>query len=62
MFRNIKFVNQSSIFFLEKKTIIFDLDETLIHCNENTEIPSDVVLTIRFPQGEILEVNKYSIK
>ncbi|KAL4496104.1 hypothetical protein ABPG72_015526 [Tetrahymena utriculariae] len=38
-----------------KKTIIFDLDETLIHCNENASIPSDVVLSIRFPQGEILD-------
>ncbi len=44
---------------LDKKTIVFDLDETLIHCNENTRIPSDVVLAIKFPQGEIIEVDKY---
>ena len=35
---------------------MFDLDETLIHCNENSNIPSDVVLPIKFPTGEIIEV------
>jgi len=39
---------------IDKKTIIFDLDETLIHCNENANIPSDVVLPIRFPHGDII--------
>jgi len=39
----------------DKKTIIFDLDETLIHCNENANIPSDVILPIRFPHGDIIE-------
>jgi len=39
----------------DKKSIIFDLDETLIHCNESTDIPSDVVLPIRFPHGEVIE-------
>jgi len=39
----------------DKKTIIFDLDETLIHCNESAEIESDVVLPIRFPTGELIE-------
>jgi len=39
----------------DKKSIIFDLDETLIHCNESTDIPSDVVLPIKFPHGEIIE-------
>lgn len=38
-----------------KKTLVFDLDETLIHCNENANIPSDVVLPIKFPTGEIIE-------
>lgn len=37
-----------------KKTLVFDLDETLIHCNESTSIPSDVVLPIKFPTGEII--------
>jgi CTD small phosphatase-like protein 2 len=39
-----------------KKTIVFDLDETLIHCNENMDIVSDVTLPITFPTGEIIEV------
>ena len=40
---------------LDKKTIVFDLDETLIHCNENTNIPYDVKLPIKFPTGEVIE-------
>jgi len=39
----------------DKKTLIFDLDETLIHCNESTSVPSDVVLPIKFPHGEVIE-------
>ena len=31
-----------------KKTLVFDLDETLIHCNESLEIPNDVILPIKF--------------
>jgi CTD small phosphatase-like protein 2 len=33
-------------------TIVFDLDETLIHCNENIDIPHDTLLSIVFPNGE----------
>ena len=40
---------------LDKKTIVFDLDETLIHCNENTSIPYDILLPIKFPSGDIIE-------
>ncbi|KAM3147211.1 hypothetical protein pb186bvf_000927 [Paramecium bursaria] len=40
-----------------RKTIVFDLDETLIHCNENTKIPGDVILPIKFPTGEIIEAS-----
>jgi Dullard-like phosphatase family protein len=39
----------------DKKTLVFDLDETLIHCNESTDMPYDVKLPIRFPHGEIIE-------
>jgi len=39
----------------DKKTLVFDLDETLIHCNESSDMPSDVKLTIRFPGGESVE-------
>ena len=41
---------------LDFKTIIFDLDETLIHCNENVHMPSDVILKIKFPTGETIDV------
>lgn len=43
------------ITFIDKKTIVFDLDETLIHCNENTSMPCDVILPIKFPNGDIIE-------
>ena len=32
-------------------TIVLDLDETLIHCNESLNIPHDVSLNIKFPTG-----------
>ncbi|CAD8056649.1 unnamed protein product [Paramecium sonneborni] len=35
-----------------KKTVIFDLDETLVHCNEEESMCSQVVLPITFPTGE----------
>jgi CTD small phosphatase-like protein 2 len=38
-----------------KKTMIFDLDETLIHCSDDLET-SAVVLPIRFPTGEVIRV------
>lgn len=39
-----------------KKTIIFDMDETLIHCVEDVDNDNpDVVLTIEFPTGEIVD-------
>jgi CTD small phosphatase-like protein 2 len=40
-----------------KKTLVFDMDETLIHCNESTDMPADVVLPIIFPNGEVVQVN-----
>lgn len=36
------------------KTVIFDLDETLVHCCENP-LEADVPLTISFPTGEKLK-------
>jgi CTD small phosphatase-like protein 2 len=36
---------------LDKKTVVFDLDETLIHCNENTNVPYDIKVPIKFPTG-----------
>lgn len=35
--------------------MIFDLDETLIHCNENSNVRSDIVLPIKFPTGQVIE-------
>jgi len=38
-----------------KKTLVFDMDETLIHCNESLDMPADVILPIIFPNGEVVE-------
>lgn len=35
--------------------MVFDLDETLIHCNESINLPCDVVLPIKFPHGDVIE-------
>lgn len=41
-----------------KKTVIFDLDETLVHCNQDYQKPKpDVVLPVKFYTGEIIKVN-----
>jgi len=45
----------------DKKTIVFDLDETLIHCNENTSMPCDVILPIKFPNGDIVDQGSTSV-
>ena len=40
-----------------KKTLVFDLDETLVHCIDKDNSPgSDVTLPIRFPTGEVVKV------
>jgi Dullard-like phosphatase family protein len=39
----------------DRKTLVFDMDETLIHCNESADMPADVILPITFPNGEIVE-------
>ena len=44
----------------DKKTLIFDLDETLIHCNESLAMPCDVILSIKLGTGTVIEV--YNIK
>jgi CTD small phosphatase-like protein 2 len=35
------------------KTVIFDLDETLVHCNDNIET-SDIVLPVTLPDGSFV--------
>ncbi|CAD8171913.1 unnamed protein product [Paramecium octaurelia] len=39
------------------KTIVFDLDETLIHCNPNVSIPGDIILPITFPNDETVQAS-----
>jgi CTD small phosphatase-like protein 2 len=36
--------------------LIFDLDETLIHCNDNQCVSSDLIVPIEFPTGEKIQV------
>lgn len=44
--------------FENKKTVVFDLDETLVHCCENIDrCNPDVVLPVRFPTGDVVNVN-----
>lgn len=38
----------------DKKTIIFDLDETLVHCVDDPSMIPDVTLPIVFPSGEVV--------
>jgi len=50
-----------------KKVIIFDMDETLIHCVDDTDQESpDIVLQVNFPNGETVEaginVRPYAIE
>lgn len=40
-----------------RKTLIFDLDETLIHCNENQAGPCDARVPVVFPSGERIEAS-----
>ncbi|KRX08603.1 HAD-like domain [Pseudocohnilembus persalinus] len=53
----LKTIQQKSVYLpkTNKKTIVFDLDETLIHCNESAQQASDVVLPIKFPSGDIIQ-------
>ncbi|CAD8180883.1 unnamed protein product [Paramecium octaurelia] len=39
----------------DKITVIFDLDETLVHCNESIQQKSDIVLNIRVNSHEIVK-------
>ena len=37
-----------------KKTLIFDLDETLIHCNQSNNDNTDITIPIKCPNGQII--------
>ena len=39
-----------------KKTIIFDLDETLVHCVDDDRAEADVVVDVDFGNGEIIPI------
>ena len=35
--------------------MVFDLDETLIHCNDTLDLPHDVRIKIVFPNGDRID-------
>lgn len=39
-----------------KKIVVFDLDETLVHCDSKCFTKSDVVLTVNLPTGEAAKI------
>jgi CTD small phosphatase-like protein 2 len=44
------------VILIVKKTIIFDLDETLVHCIDDIENnPCDQVINVTFPNGETVQ-------
>jgi CTD small phosphatase-like protein 2 len=38
-----------------KKTLIIDIDETIIHCEEDSSRPHDIVLPVVVESGEIVK-------
>jgi Dullard-like phosphatase family protein len=48
------------------KTVVFDLDETLIHCVDDPSEPTDVRLPITFPNGDVImagiNIRPYAVK
>jgi CTD small phosphatase-like protein 2 len=39
-----------------KKTLILDLDETLVHCNDSLDQPYDHLINIKLADGDIIDV------
>lgn len=37
------------------KTLVLDLDETLVHCSDDLSNNPDVILPIKFPTGETIQ-------
>eukprot|EP00357_Protocruzia_adherens_P001328 CAMPEP_0115019708 /NCGR_PEP_ID=MMETSP0216-20121206/29621_1 /TAXON_ID=223996 /ORGANISM="Protocruzia adherens, Strain Boccale" /LENGTH=946 /DNA_ID=CAMNT_0002391263 /DNA_START=331 /DNA_END=3171 /DNA_ORIENTATION=- len=54
-----KIIKDKQVFLERKshhdKTIIFDLDETLVHCCDSLRENPDTVLKIKFPKGDVIE-------
>lgn len=46
----------------ERKTLILDLDETLVHCNETLDVPHDHKIKILFANGDEVEVVTFDIR
>ena len=42
--------------YYSKKTLLLDLDETLIHCNDDSDEIGDIKLPICYESGEIMDV------
>lgn len=40
------------IYIIDSVTIIFDLDETLIHCNERSEKECDTIITVNLSKQQ----------
>jgi CTD small phosphatase-like protein 2 len=40
---------------LDRRTLVLDLDETLIHCNTNSSSKTDLSLPVKFPTGELIQ-------
>jgi CTD small phosphatase-like protein 2 len=45
-----------SCIIIDKKTVIFDLDETLVHCNESLDQAHDIKISIKLPKGGTTEI------
>ena len=50
-----KFLNLPAIRRGVKKTIVFDLDETLIHCDSDMTMKYDLTVEMTFPSGNTAE-------
>jgi FMN phosphatase YigB (HAD superfamily) len=44
----------------KKMTLIFDLDETLVHCEHNKMLNFDHIVSIHAPSGEIVDVRNFT--
>lgn len=52
----------NSHLYLDKKTLILDLDETLIHCMSFSDAPAQVTLPITLFDGNTVNVNRKLVR